>query len=202
MQLKENVSRRRRMGTDITNKETQPREVHESKKASSKTTIITHDVSSSPRLGLTEVPKTKPTSLQTNNVASKILETTAMKVQDKTRLPTVHEEPQGTEKEKQRKSTKKCKKPENFKSRLVKPPQSMQEEPFVRSPAINNSNNNNNGHLLLIQGDKSSSKKTPLSINHLINFTSVPTIKKKDSQPHHKSVQNTYLLSLPPLSKV
>lgn len=187
MQLKENVSRRRRMGTDITNKETQPREVHESKKASSKTTIITHDVSSSPRLGLTEVPKTKPTSLQTNNVASKILETTAMKVQDKTRLPTVHEEPQGTEKEKQRKSTKKCKKPENFKSRLVKPPQSMQEEPFVRSPAINNSNNNNNGHLLLIQGDKSSSKKTPLSINHLINFTSVPTIKKKDSQPHHKS---------------
>ncbi|CAL9244565.1 unnamed protein product [Arabidopsis halleri] len=187
MQLKENVSRRRRMGTDITNKEQHSREVHESKKASSKITIITHDSSSSPRLGLTEIPKTKPNSHQTNNVASTILEKTTVKVQDKTRLPTVQEEPQGEQgqqvKEKQRKSTKKCKKPENFKSRLVKPPQTMQEEPFVRSPTTSN---NNNG-LLLIQGDKSSCKKTPLSINHLINFTSVPTIKKKDSSPHHKS---------------
>ncbi|XP_010483925.1 PREDICTED: uncharacterized protein LOC104762352 isoform X2 [Camelina sativa] len=183
MQLKENVSRRRRMGTDITNKEQQSREeTHDSKKASSKITIITHD--SSPRVGLTEIPKTKQTSLQKNNVASKNLETTTVKVQDKNRLPTVQEELKGTEQEKQRKSTKKCKKPENFKSRLVKPPQTMQEEPFVRPPAT--TSNNNNG-LLLIQGDKSSNKKTPLSINHLINFTSVPTIKKKDSSPHHKS---------------
>lgn len=193
MQLKENVSRRRRMGTDITNKEQQSREKHDSKKAASKITIITHDSSSSPRLGLTEIPKTKPTSLQTNNVTSKIPETTTVKVQDKTRLPTVQEEPQQEEqgqevKDKQRKSTKKCKKPENFKSRLVKPPQTMQEEPFVRSLAT--SSNNNNG----LQGDKSSCKKTPLSINHLINFTSVPTIKKKDSSPHHKSVYNSYSL--------
>lgn len=194
MQLKENVSRRRRMGTDITNKEQQSREIHESKKASSKiTTIITHDSSSSPRLGLTEIPKTKPTSPQTNNVATKILEKTTVKVQDKTRLSTVQEEPQGEQgqqvKEKQRESTKKCKKPENFKSRLVKPPQTMQEEPFVRSPLT--SNNKNNNGLLLIQGDKSSCKKTPLSINHLINFTSVPTTKKKDSSLHHKSVHDT-----------
>lgn len=194
MQLKENVSRRRRMGTDITNKEQQSREIHESKKASSKiTTIITHDSSSSPRLGLTEIPKTKPTSPQTNNVATKILEKTTVKVQDKTRLSTVQEEPQGEQgqqvKEKQRESTKKCKKPENFKSRLVKPPQTMQEEPFVRSPLT--SNNKNNNGLLLIQGDKSSCKKTPLSINHLINLTSVPTTKKKDSSLHHKSVHDT-----------
>ncbi|KAL0862849.1 hypothetical protein Bca101_041967 [Brassica carinata] len=177
MQLKENVSRRRRMGTDITNKEQQqPRETHEPKKASKITTTI-HDTSS-PRLGLTETPKTKPASSshQTNNVPPKTLE-----VQDKTRLPTVQEEPQGYKK--QSKSVKKCKKPENFKSRLVKPPQTMQEEPFVRSPATSN-NNNNNG--LLIQGDKSS-----LSINDLVSFTSVPSlhtiIKKKDSSPHKTS---------------
>ncbi|KAG2326903.1 hypothetical protein Bca52824_009631 [Brassica carinata] len=154
MQLKENVSRRRRMGTDITNKEQQqPRETHEPKKAS-KITITTHDTTSSPRLVLTEVPKTKPASSphQTNNVPPKTLE-----VQEKTRLRTVQEEPQGYKK--QSKSVKKCKKPENFNSRLVKPPQTMQEEPFVRSPATSN-NNNNNG--LLIQGDKSS-----LSINDL-----------------------------------
>ncbi|KAL1203854.1 Protein LONGIFOLIA 1 [Cardamine amara subsp. amara] len=185
MQLKENVNRRRRMGTDITNKEQQSREIHESNKSASKITIITHNSSSSsPRLGLTDIPKTKP---QTNNVAFKIPETTVKKVQDKTRLPTVQEEPQGSDKPKQRKIAKKCKKPENFKSRLVKPPQSMQEEPFVKSPATSN---NSNG-LLLIQGEKSSSKKTHLSIKDLTNFTSVPslhnTIKKIDSSPHHKS---------------
>ncbi|ESQ31711.1 hypothetical protein EUTSA_v10003732mg [Eutrema salsugineum] len=192
MQLKENVSRRRRMGTDITNttrsnKEQQSKELHDSKKAS-KITIITHD-SPSPRLALTEIPKTKPTSSpQTDNVVPKILETT-VKVQDKTRLPTVQEEPQGEEKEKQSKSAKKCKKPENFKPRLVKPPQTMQEEPFVRSPATSNKNNG----LLLIQGDRSSCKKTPLSINDLINFSSVPslhTIKKKYSSPQ-KSLRET-----------
>lgn len=195
MQLKENVSRRRRMGADITNttrskKEQEPRETHHEK--ASKITIITHD-SSSPRLGLTEIPKTKPTSSpQTNNVSPKILETT-LKVQDKTRLPTVKEEPDGSEQrgeEKQRKSAKKCKKPENFKSRLAKPPRTMQEEPFVRSPATSN---NNNG-LLLIQGDKSSCKKTPLSI---INFTSVPslhTIKKKDSSTQKSVINASHIL--------
>ncbi|CAA7035097.1 unnamed protein product [Microthlaspi erraticum] len=160
MQLKENVSRRRRMGADITNttrssKDHQhSREMHEPKKASSKITTITHDSSSSssPRLGSTETPKTKPP--QANNVASKILET---------RLPPVQEE-----KHKQRR------KPENFKSRLVKPPQTMQEEPFVRSPAA--ASNKHNG---------------------LINFTTVPslhTIKKKDSPPHKSS--NLYVDSL------
>ncbi|KAJ0231393.1 LOW protein: M-phase inducer phosphatase-like protein [Hirschfeldia incana] len=181
MQLKENVSRRRRMGTDITNKEQQPRETHEPKKAS-KITTTTHDnTSSSPRMAPTESPKTKPaTSPQTNNVPPKTLE-----VQDKTRLPTVQEEPQRYKK--QNKSVKQppaknCKQ-ENFKSRLVKPPQTMQEEPFVRSLATSNSSNN--GHLL-IQGDKSS-----LSINDLVSFTSVPSlhtiIKKKDSSPHKTS---------------
>ncbi|KAF8112632.1 hypothetical protein N665_0063s0115 [Sinapis alba] len=175
MQLKENVTRRRRMGTDITNKEQQPRETHEPKKAS-KITITTHDNKSSPRLGQTETPKTKPASSpHTNNVPPKTLE-----VQNKTRLPTVQEEPQGYKK--QSKSVKKCKKPENFKLRLVKPPQTMQEEPFVRSPAATSNNNNP----LLIQGDK-----TSLSINDLVNFTSVPSlhtiIKKKDSSPHKTS---------------
>ncbi|CAN8251920.1 unnamed protein product [Cochlearia groenlandica] len=171
MQLKENVSRRRRMGTDITNKEQQPRDVHESKKASN-ITIITHD-SSSPRTKLSLSP-------QTNNVAYKNHMETTVKVQDKTRLPTVQEEPR-------RKPTKKCKKPENFKSRLVKPPHTMQEETFVRSPSTS-SNNNNNG-LLVTQGDKSSCKKTHISINNLINFTSVPSLhtikknKKQDSSP-------------------
>ncbi|CAH2043893.1 unnamed protein product [Thlaspi arvense] len=188
MQLKENVSRRRKVGTDITNKEQQQsKEIHDSKKAS-KVTITTHE-SPSPRLRLSEIPKTKPaSSAQTNNVAPRLLETT-VKVQDKTRLPTVQEEPQRAEKAKQSKSAKKCKKPENFKSRLVKPPQTMQEEPFVRSPATSN---NNNG-LLLIQGDKSSCKKTSLSINDLVNFPSVPslhTIKKKDSSPHKSSNLN------------
>ncbi|KAJ4897447.1 Uncharacterized protein Rs2_24241 [Raphanus sativus] len=178
MQLKENVSRRRRMGTDITNKEQQPRESHEPKKAS-KITITTQHDTSSPRMALTEVPKTKPASpLQTNNVPPKTLE-----VQDKTRLPTVQEEePQGYKK--QRKSVNKSKKPENFKSRLVK---TMQEEPFVRSPATSNNNNHNkSNNLLLTQGDKSS-----LSINDIASFKSVPSlhtiIKKKDSSPHKSS---------------
>ncbi|KAF8047800.1 hypothetical protein N665_2827s0008 [Sinapis alba] len=39
MQLKENVSRRRRMGTDITNREQQSREVHEPKKTSKITNV-------------------------------------------------------------------------------------------------------------------------------------------------------------------
>lgn len=169
------------MGTDITNKEQQPRESHEPKKAS-KITITTQHDTSSPRMALTEVPKTKPASpLQTNNVPPKTLE-----VQDKTRLPTVQEEePQGYKK--QRKSVNKSKKPENFKSRLVK---TMQEEPFVRSPATSNNNNHNkSNNLLLTQGDKSS-----LSINDIASFKSVPSlhtiIKKKDSSPH-KSVINT-----------
>ncbi|KAG2278341.1 hypothetical protein Bca52824_060896 [Brassica carinata] len=105
MQLKENVSRRRRMGTDITNKEQRAREVHEPKKASKATNV-------------------------------------APKVQDEPRLQTVQEELQGTEQgEKQSKSGKKRKKAENFKSRLVKPPQTMQEKPFARSPATSNNNN-------------------------------------------------------------
>lgn len=170
------------MGTDITNKEQQPRETHEPKKAS-KITITTHSSTSSPRLGQTETPKTKPaSSLQTNSVSPKTMEST-VKAQEKTRLPTVQEEAHGC-----KKSVKKCKKQENFKSRLVKPPQTMQEEPFVRSPSTSNNNNNNNksNNLLLSQGDKSS-----LSINDLVSFTSVPSlhtiIKKKDSSPH-KSV--------------
>ncbi|KFK27948.1 hypothetical protein AALP_AA8G452200 [Arabis alpina] len=180
MQLKENVSRRRRMGTDITNTTTRSNkeEIHHDSKKASKITIITHDSSSSPRLSLVETPKTKPTSSpQTLNVPPKIPETPPLKVQEKTRLQTVQEE---------RKPTKKYKKPENFKSRLVKPPRTMQEEPFVRSPATTSNNNNNNKNGL--QGDK----KTPLSINQLINFTTVPSlhaIKKKDSSssPHKSS---------------
>ncbi|RID58870.1 hypothetical protein BRARA_F02135 [Brassica rapa] len=183
MQLKENVSRRRRMGTDITNKEQQPRETHEPKKAS-KITITTHSSTSSPRLGQTETPKTKPaSSLQTNSVSPKTMEST-VKAQEKTRLPTVQEEAHGCKR--QSKSVKKCKKQENFKSRLVKPPQTMQEEPFVRSPSTSNNNNNKSNNLLLSQGDKSS-----LSINDLVSFTSVPSlhtiIKKKDSSPHKSS---------------
>uniref|UniRef100_M4F4A5 DUF3741 domain-containing protein n=1 Tax=Brassica campestris TaxID=3711 RepID=M4F4A5_BRACM len=49
MQLKENVSRRRRMGTDITNKEQRAREVHEPKKAS-KITNVAPKVRDEPRL--------------------------------------------------------------------------------------------------------------------------------------------------------
>ncbi|KAF3569052.1 hypothetical protein DY000_02011486 [Brassica cretica] len=49
MQLKENVSRRRRMGTDITNKEQRAREVHEPKKAS-KVTNVAPKVQDEPRL--------------------------------------------------------------------------------------------------------------------------------------------------------
>ncbi|KAL0718325.1 hypothetical protein Bca4012_067647 [Brassica carinata] len=106
MQLKENVTRRRRMGTDITNREQQSREVHEHKKASKITNV-------------------------------------APKVQDEPRLQTVKEELQGTEQdEKQNNSATKRKKAENFKSRLVKPPQTRQEELFVRSPATSNNNNN------------------------------------------------------------
>ncbi|KAH0922826.1 hypothetical protein HID58_022844, partial [Brassica napus] len=187
MQLKENVSRRRRMGTDITNKEQQPRETHEPKKAS-KITITTHSSTSSPRLGQTETPKTKPaSSLQTNSVSPKTMEST-VKAQEKTRLPTVQEEAHGCKR--QSKSVKKCKKQENFKSRLVKPPQTMQEEPFVRSPSTSNNNNNKSNNLLLSQGDKSS-----LSINDLVSFTSVPSlhtiIKKKDSSPHKSYITRT-----------
>jgi len=105
MQLKENVSRRRRMGTDITNKEQRAREVHEPKKASKVTNV-------------------------------------APKVRDEPRLQTVQEELQGTEQgEKQSKSGKNRKKAENFESRLAKPPQTMQEKPFARSPATSNNNN-------------------------------------------------------------
>ncbi|RID43844.1 hypothetical protein BRARA_I00680 [Brassica rapa] len=105
MQLKENVSRRRRMGTDITNKEQRAREVHEPKKASKITNV-------------------------------------APKVRDGPRLRTVQEELQGTEQgEKQSKSGKKRKKAENFESRLAKPPHTMQEKPFARSPATSNNEN-------------------------------------------------------------
>ncbi|XP_018461804.1 uncharacterized protein LOC108832851 isoform X2 [Raphanus sativus] len=98
MHLKENVSRRRRMGTDITNREQQAREAHEAKKA------------------------------------SKIINA-APKVQDEPRLQTVKTE----QDKKQSKSAAKRKKAENFKSKQVKPPQTMKEELFVRSPATRNS---------------------------------------------------------------
>ncbi|KAJ4877440.1 Uncharacterized protein Rs2_42458 [Raphanus sativus] len=101
MQIKENVSRRRRMGTDITNREQQAREAHEPKKAP--------------------------------------------KVRDEPRLQTVKTEPQGTEQDKkQSNSATKRKKAENFKSRLVKPPQTMKEELFVRSPETRNRKDSSN----------------------------------------------------------
>ncbi|XP_013609419.1 PREDICTED: uncharacterized protein LOC106316099 [Brassica oleracea var. oleracea] len=135
MQLKENVSRRRRMGTDITNKEQRAREVHEPKKASKVTNV-------------------------------------APKVQDKPRLQTVQKELQGTEQgEKQSKSGKKRKKAENFKSRLVKPPQTMQEKPFARSQAT--SNNNNALHTI---EDKDSSSRNRAS-------SKFPTFQRQ-SQTH------------------
>ncbi|CAH8353922.1 unnamed protein product [Eruca vesicaria subsp. sativa] len=172
MQLKENVTRRRRMGTDLTNKEQQqqqPRESHEPKKAS-KTTITTqNNTPSSPRLGLT----TTVSSPHTNNFPPKTQEPPAPKTQDKTRLQTMKEEPHGYKKQ-----SKSVKKQDNFKSRLVK------EEPFVRSPATSTNSN------ILIQGDKSS-----LSINNLLSSKTVPSlhtiIKKKDSSssssPHKQS---------------
>ncbi|XP_010546075.1 PREDICTED: uncharacterized protein LOC104818268 [Tarenaya hassleriana] len=188
MQLEEGVSRR--MGSDITNtmrNKEQARDHHhhhnDSKKASKNTSN-----DSSPRLRFLENQKAKPPPPSQTNVAQI--------VEDKPRLWRVKEEPQPKlaqeeeqkqERETRRKAVKKCKKPaENemkFGSRLVKPPQTMQEEPFVRSPVGNQSSNSSNHHHHHHhhQGDKKC-KKTPLS-NELLNLTSVPCllpVKKKD----------------------
>ncbi|CAH8387750.1 unnamed protein product [Eruca vesicaria subsp. sativa] len=154
MQLKENVSRRRRrrMGTDITNKE-QP----------------------------VQEPRTKPkSSLQRNNVPPKVLEKT-VKVQDKKRLQKVKEEPERTEQvKKESNSDTKCKKAESFKSRLVKPPQTMQEETYVCSPATsNNIKNRDSLKLRVTQSSRNRASTTEFTAFQRQSQTHIAQVTKR-----------------------
>ncbi|XP_010555320.1 PREDICTED: uncharacterized protein LOC104824843 [Tarenaya hassleriana] len=184
MQLKESVSRR--MGTDITNTTRNKEQTRDyghhhhhkdSKKASKNTTS-----DSSPRSRTLESPKTNQPSRA--NVCQIVEEKPRLRaVQEEQQAEQGQEEEQKQEREARRKNVSKCKKPEKemrFGSRMVKPPQTMQEEPFVRSPAGNRASNSTS--LRHHQVDKKC-RKTPLS-----NFTTVPSLLPFKNDPSNLHV--------------